>query len=330
MAAKSILALMENRAAKMPDSIRPLTGRQVAAITLEAALGNQIQREFPQVVEGYRSGLTAPKLVDLYALDSRFGVNSQNAIAAVRNAIRGYKGHFHDSYNGLIPTPSERAKLALAHNRQTGIEASRQNIGIHALSSEQRADAGRKGGLIRGPLSYRLHIGCHALPPDVLREHCRKIAPLGGKAGGKASALARGLVPYAPATAAGCSELEFAFRLSTNPLYLGPVRANFNKIARKVNEAFNYRQSSNYTRITLKIALQRYRRQARSRGLFGIDPEMSLAERLASDPTCQIAPRIKAEQIACKVNDEYHNGQPVRNAIGIRAALRRYRQARTE
>jgi hypothetical protein len=55
---------------------------------------------------------------------------------------------------------------------------------------------------------------------------------------------------------------------------------------------------------------------------------MSFAEVLASDPSYQIAPRIKAKQIACEVNDKYHEGQPVRNAVSIRAAIRRYQQAR--
>lgn len=326
MAGKSNLVVMENQATQMPISKHQLTSQQVSAIRLEAALGDQIRREFPQLVDGYRAGLTAPKLVERYALDSQFGVSLGNAIAAVRNAIRGYNGYFHDPYIGLVPTPSERANLALAHNRQTGIEASQQRKGIHALSSKQKTDASRKGGLIRGPLSYRLRIGCHALPPNVLREHCRRIAPLGGKSGGRASALAQGLVLYAPATAARCSEMEFAFRLATNPLYLGPVRTNFKKVAEKLNEAFHSDQPL-FTRTTLKIAIQRYRRQARSTGHYAADPEMSFAEMLATDPAYQIASRIKAKQIAGKVNDEYHDGQPVRNAVSIRAAIRRYQQA---
>jgi len=54
---------------------------------------------------------------------------------------------------------------------------------------------------------------------------------------------------------------------------------------------------------------------------------MLFAEMLASDRSYQIAPRIKAKQIAGEVNDKYHQGQPVRNAVSIRAAIRRYQQA---
>ena len=118
--------------------------------------------------------------------------------------------------------------------------------------------------------------------------------------------------------------MEFAFRLATNPLYLGPVRANFKKIAEKVNEIFHDDQP-HYTRTTLKIALQGYRRRVRSTGNFRTDPEMLFTEALASDPAYQLGARIKAEQIARKVNEEYHAGQPVRTALGIRAAIQRYR-----
>lgn len=324
--ATSTLAMVKNREMQIPIFNRHITIQQVSAIRFEAALGNQIKGEYPQFAEEYRSGLTAPKLVEKYAIDKRYGVNARTGIAAVRYAIRGYDGYFHDFYNGLIPTASERTNLASAHNRQTGIEASLQKKGIHALTREQRADCGRKGGLISGPLSYWLRIGCHALSPEILREHCRKIAPLGGKAGGRLSALAQGMVLYVPATLTRCSEMEFAFLLATNPLYLGPVRANFKKIAEKVNEVFED-CSPLYTRTTLKIALQRYRRQARSAGHVGTDPEVLFAAKLASHPAYQLAPRLKAEQIAGKVNDEYHEGRLVRNAMSIRAAIRRHRSA---
>ena len=233
----------------------------------------------------------------------------------------------HEPYQGLIADRSERENLAFAHNRQTGKELYEQKRGIHALTHEQKVDAGRKGGLIRGPLSYRLRIGCHALPPEVLREHCRRIAPLGGKAGGVASVVARGLVPYTPATPGRVAEIEFAFRLATDPRYLGPVRANFRKIAEKVNEVF-HAGNPRYTRTTLKIALQSHRRRDRSAAESPADPEMSFAEKLARDPAYQLPARIKAAEIARKVNEEYHGGRPVRNPLSIRDAIQRYRRKR--
>jgi hypothetical protein len=316
---------MENRATYNETSSRRLTSEQVGAIRLAAEIGNDIRKNYPEIAEEYRSGLTAPKLVAQYGFNYRYGVSLQMASYAVRNAIRGYCGHYYNPYRGLIEDKSERESLAIAHNRQTGMELFEQKRGIHALTYEQKAEAGRKGGLIRGPLSYKLRIGCHALPPEVLREHCRRIAPLGGKAGGKASVTARGLVPYMPATPGRVAEIEYAFRLAADPLYLGPVRANFKKIAEKVNEVF-HAGNPHYTRTTLKIALQSYRRRDRSTVESLADSEMLFAEMLACDLAYQLSARIKAAEIAQKVNEEYHSGRPVRNPLGIRTAIQRYRR----
>jgi hypothetical protein len=261
----------------------------------------------------------------MHELDQRYGVSPQMAVDAVRNAIRGYSGHFYDLYQGLVADKSEREDLALAHNRQTGMEEYERRIGIHALTQEQKADAGRKGGLIRGPLSYQLRIGCHALPPEVLLEHCRRIAPLGGKAGGVASVLAQGMVPYKPAAPGQVAEIEYAFSLATDPRYLGPVRANFRNISQKVNEMFHAGNAC-YTRTTLKIALQRHRRRACSATEFIPDPEIAFADALVRDPAYQLPARMKGEEIARMVNEEYHGGQSVRNALSIRVAVHRYRR----
>ena len=302
-----------------------LTGHQVKAIRLAAEIGNDIRKTYPEVAEEYRNGMTAPELVVRHGLDGRYGVSQQAAIAAVRNAIRGYSGHYSEPYPGLIAERSEREHLAFAHNRRTGIEVYEQKLGIHGLTREQKAAACRKGGLIRGPLSYRLRIGCHALPPEVVREHCRRIASLGGKAGGVASVVAKGMVPYAPATPGRIAEVEFAFRLATDPRYLGPGRSNFRKLAETVNEVFHAGVPV-YTRITLKVALQRHRRHHRALAGPPADPEMVLTERLSGDPAYRFPARIRAAEIACRVNEEYHAGKPVRNPLSIRAAIRRYRR----
>ena len=324
MESHSSVAKAENRAEH--NGIRSrLTGQQQAAIRLAAAIGDEIRKSHPEIAEEYRSGLTASELVAGHRFDHRYGVSRRTAIAAVRNAIRGYSGNCYEPYQGLIEDRSERENLALAHNRRTGIEEYQRKRGIHGLTREQKAEACRKGGLIRGPLSYRLRIGCHALPPEVVREQCRKIASLGGKAGGVASVVAQGMVPYVPATPERVAEVEFLFRLAENPLYRGPVRANFGKIAEKVNERF-HAGAPHYTRITIKVALQRYRRHQRSLAGSPANPEMSFTDRLARDPAYQFLARIKAEEIARMVNEEYHGSRPVRNPLSIRAAIQRYRR----
>jgi hypothetical protein len=315
----------EKRAGYKEIRKQRLTRQQLGAMRLAAKVGNHIRDDYPAIAEEYRNWTTAPELVTKYRFDQRYGVGREVAISAVRNAIRGYSGHCHESYNGLIDDKSERENLADAHNRQSGIEEYELKRGIHAMTREQKAAAGRKGGLIGGPLSYRLRIGCHAQSPEALREHCRRIAPLGGKAGGAASVVARGLVPYAPATSGRVGEIEFALHLAADPYYLGPVRANFRKMAEKVNEVF-HAGNLRYTRTTLKIAFQSHRRRNRSAVESPMEPEMLFTEKLVGDPVYQLPARIKAAAIAGRVNEEYHGGRPVRNPIGISDIISRYKR----
>jgi hypothetical protein len=324
MGSDMVVRRAEDRAGHEEISTRGLTSQQVGAIRLAAEIGGHIRMDHPGIAEEYRSGLTAPQLVARHGFDHRYGVSRRLAIAAVRKALCGYSGPYYEPYRGLIEDRSERSGLALAHNRQTGAEEYERKRGIHALTHEQKSAIGRIGGLIRGPLSYRLRIGCHALPPEVLREHCRRIAPLGGKAGGAASVAAKGLVAYAPAEPGRMAELEFAVRLAGDPRYLGPVRLNFGKMAETVNHVF-HAGNPRYTRTSLKIALQRHRRRDRSAAESPADLEMGFVEALARDPAYQLPARINAAEIARKVNEEYHGGKPVRNSPGIRAAIQRYR-----
>ena len=207
-----------------------LTAEQRAAIRLAAEIGDDLRHSCPDLAEEYRRGLTAPMLVAKHGLDRRYGVTKRAAVSAVRNAIRGYSGYCYEAYPGLIADRSERKNLALDHNRRTGIEVYQRRVGIHGFTREQKLDACRKGGLVRGPLSYQLRIGCHALPPEVVREQLRRIAPLGGKAGGVASVLAQGMVPYVPATSGRLGELEFASCLAAEPRYRGPCGRTWGRL----------------------------------------------------------------------------------------------------
>jgi len=316
---------LENWAGYNETRNQRLTRQQLGAMRLAAEVGNCIRQKYPEIAEEYRNGLTAPKLVARHKIDHLYGVGREVAIHAVRNAIRGYAGHCHEPYDGLINDKSEREYLASAHNRRTGIEEYELKRGIHAMTHEQKAAAGRKSGLIWGPRSYQLRIGCHAMLPEALREHCRRIASLGGKAGGVASVAARGLVPYKPAMPGRIAELEFIFSLSKNSLFLGPIRRNFSKMAEKVNEVF-YAGNPRYTRTTMKIELQSHRRRNHLAREISGEQEMLFAEELARDPAYQLPARVKTAEIVRLVNDEFHGGKPVRNSTGIRDALKRCRR----
>jgi hypothetical protein len=323
MPSELIVTNVQNRAGYNEIRSRRLTSQQQGAIRLAAAVGHDMQKDHPEIAEEYRSGVTAPKLVARHGFDHRYGVNWRAVIGAVRNAIRGYSGPYYDPYQGLIANVSEREDLALAHNRQTGTALYEEKRGIHALTHEEKVDAGRKGGLIRGPLSHLLRIIRRALPREELREPRRGIAALGGRTGGTASAVTKSRVRYISAEPGRVAEIEFANRLAADPRCLGPVRTDFKRIADEVNEAF-HAGNPHYTRTTLKIALQSHCRHNRSAAGASTDREMLFAEKLARDPAYQLPARVKAAQIARKVNEEYHGGKPVRNACSIRAAIRRY------
>ena len=137
------------RRSELNEARNRLTGEQYKAIRLAAEVGNDIRMKYQEIAEEYRRGLTAPVLVAKYGFDHLYGIRRRTAISAVRNAIRGYFGHCHEPYAGLIADKSEQRFLALAHNRQTGNEMFTRKYGIHALTHEQKVEAGRKGGLIR-------------------------------------------------------------------------------------------------------------------------------------------------------------------------------------
>jgi hypothetical protein len=319
MASQMPLTGLTNKAGR--NGIRnQLSDQQYKAIRLAAEIGCDIRKNYPEIADEYRSGQTAPLLVAAHEFDNKYKINRRTAINAVRNALCGFFGYCHEPYDGLIGDRFEQQRLALAHNKQTGIEAFKRREGIHALTREQRVEAGRKGGLIRGPLSYQLRIGCHAMPPEALREHLGRFSPLGRKAGGVASVRAKGLTPFAPATPERMAEIDFALRLAEDPRCLGPRRTNFKKIAEKVNDVF-HSGNLRYTRTSLKIALQKLRRDNRRKAIAHVDSEILFAEQLARDPAYQIPARIKAEEIARLVNKEYHSGKPVRNSFSIRNAI---------
>jgi len=183
------VAKAENRAEAQRDS-RP-ADRQTAGGDSAGSSDRRraSEKSSGKIAEEYRSGLTGFGVGDQrHGFDS-FGMewSRRTAVAAVRAAIRGL----------LLATamsPTRRTDRGQIRTREPGArsqpaDGDRRVPTEHADSrtdspSESKAEACRKGGLIRGPLSYRhFGIGCHALPPEVVREQCRRIASLGGQGG---------------------------------------------------------------------------------------------------------------------------------------------------
>ena len=225
---------------------RRLTGGQVKAIRLAAEIGDDIRKNYPEIAEEYRSGLTAPRMVDAHDFDRRYGVSRPAAIGAVRNAIRGYFGPYHERYDGLIADRPERKRLAVSHNSRTGTELYEQKRGIHAMTHEQRVAVGRKGGLIRGPLSYELRIGCHAMSPEVLREHCRRSCTGRRQGGRRGFSCGQRLGPlYTGDARKGCRD-RVRVVPGGGPTLPGPGTREFQKNRGKSERGVPRRQSPLY------------------------------------------------------------------------------------
>ena len=198
--------------------------------------------------------------------------------------------------------------------------------GIHALTQKHES---------RGRPQGRAHSrAAELLASDWLPLPCRRtfFASTVGKS--RHSAVRRAVrLPWWPGAwfhsyrlrLNGVAESEFAFRLATDPRYLGPIRSNFKRIAEKINEVF-YDGAPHYTRTSLKIALRSERRRGHSAAESPAAPEISFADELTRNPAYQLPARIKAAEIARKVNEEYHGGRPVRNPFTISDAIQRYRR----
>jgi hypothetical protein len=87
--------------------------------------------------------------------------------------------HSEKSIEKMKETRSKMDKDVWRENsKQAGNRAYELGVGVHALTPEQRKDAGRKGGSISGkisgPKTYELGIGVHALTPEQRKENSKK------------------------------------------------------------------------------------------------------------------------------------------------------------
>lgn len=174
---------------------------QLLAIRRSLEVGVQLQRDFPEVAEDYRGGMSISKIVDKYNLSLKYGISKKIATQSVHRALRGYKGGFLrlDSYEGLIEE-SELEKLAREHWSRRGSEA--------------------------GTILYEKGLGIFSRTREQMIEDCKKGGLIGGRNAGLASIISQGMIPWTP------EEKEFAYVLSQNPDY--QIKEGLNKGGRKV------------------------------------------------------------------------------------------------
>lgn len=231
---------------------------QITAMIRSINLGRTLQTEIGQELEQfYRSGRSLSEAVKEFELESKYGVTFDVARIAVQRAL---SGHTSDSlgvetYVGLISDNAERERLAREHNTEQGRKKYENSEGIHRLSSEEKRNAGLKGGSIGGlkggRITYELKKGIHGRS----QEQRVKDAHTAGPIGGKASALARGFVPWTN------EEIKTAYELGNQPEYQHnqgssrpglPVNA---KIALQLNTMYH---QGNPIRNAKAVATKRY------------------------------------------------------------------------
>ena|ERR1035437_9381078 len=81
---------------------------QFAAVICAVRLGENLQKQFPEVAIDYKSGLSYSKIVKKYKIDEANMLSFRTAINAVYFAVRGYRGNIKsiegkvNAYPGLL------------------------------------------------------------------------------------------------------------------------------------------------------------------------------------------------------------------------------------
>lgn len=219
---------------------------RIAAIKFTIELGRTLQQDVPEIAELYRQGDFLSTILERLDIQSRYGINRMIARTAVSYAIRGHDGSFKISpYEGLIPE-EERERLAEEHNVEGGHRSCEGGKGIHGRTldqmsedsrkgyksglakktSKQRAEDGRRGGLVSGPRLYEEKRGIHAQTLEDKRIISRK------------ANLAKGNTPWA------VEEREYAHQLSQKAEYQWDKghnrgKSNLQLIALELNVRFH-------------------------------------------------------------------------------------------
>ncbi len=160
--------------------------KELIALGIIAKIGKQIKQDFPQIADAYREGLVHEEIVGQFGICKRYGLPLSMAKSAVATAIRGFPGNkLINPYVGLIENSEERARIAKEHVansmtleqrvelgrrmqksrskdslQKTGRECYEKGVGIHGLSSVEKAQAARLSCISQGrtpwePAEYR-------------------------------------------------------------------------------------------------------------------------------------------------------------------------------
>ena len=243
-------------------------------------IARQLQSDIPHIADDYRKGLTCEEIIDQYKIDSNYGLTKRIAQHSVQAAIRGHYGGFgFQPFDGLIKDISELERLAQQHYTDAGKKR------MHSLTSGEKTKLSKAGGDIGGRRVYELKAGIHARTTEERQEWGKKYGHIGGSIGGKRtyerrlgihaltsnerkwsgrqSAINRGQVPWIERiitdTYCVLSEIEFAYKLSQIPEFRRRSRINNQLITDMLNELY-HNNNPVRTSNSVGIALAKYRK----------------------------------------------------------------------
>lgn len=187
---------------------------------LAKSAGKIIAEDYPDMADDYRNGTILRQIVAKYNIMEKYGIPSQlNAITAVRYALRN------------LISKEEMPKLAsyhhMQHGKMHGHKMYKLGQGIHALTPEQKAEAGVKGGEV----AYKRRLGIHASSAEQRTEARRK------------GALSRGCTLWSE------GETTYFFTLCRNPEYnhdqgTNKGRPDYRKIAAELEVMFGNKRTT--------------------------------------------------------------------------------------
>jgi len=203
---------------------------QLRAIRKAAIYGRRLQEDLPVIAEDYEE-LSKPQIVKKHNLEERYNINNDIATNAVRLAIRGHEGRSNvKPYQGLIKDKNKLEELASKHQAMSsksisteqriknGKKAHKLGLGVHAFTSEQRKQVGKKGGM----KARDNNLGFHALSPEQKKENQKK------------AMIASGNKEYLP------NEKERILELADHPDYQNGTRGpSYRKIKEHINQEFH-------------------------------------------------------------------------------------------
>jgi hypothetical protein len=196
---------------KMMEPTGEMAPEQISAIKRSIEIGSLLVNDHPEIAKLYRDGMTHSGIAENLDVKGKYDISSDKvAVISIYRAITGHADGFKiEPYDGLISDLDELAGLEHEHRANGGRKTAELGLGVHAINPETglsyRAEGGRK--------ATELGSGAHGINPETGERYVVEGGRIGGRIGGRKTALARGQTLWRE------EETERAYLLSLEPEY---------------------------------------------------------------------------------------------------------------